>query len=164
MENDDGESLNGGSRIIWTAPADGDYFLEVRSFDQDNQGGTYTLSLGYVYILTVPSISGFYVGDIISIEDGLSAEIELKLEEERGDVFGYLDVYEPRVGSGELESGSYSQRALNFGVRSSVEGLPFACDYFAHVFPEEGVLKGNYECFLRGGEFVDSGEWFAERQ
>ena len=162
VENDDGEGLNGGSRIIWTAPAAGDYFLEVRSFDQQNDGGTYTLSLGLVPGRE-PSISGFYVGDIISFGSRNFGGFELKLEEQRGDVFGYIN-YEAGYGSGELESGSYAEGFLKFGVRFSVEQLHLACDYFADAFPEEGMLQGNYECFLLDGEFWDNGQWFAERQ
>ena len=44
-ENDDIEEPEGGSRIIWTAPFNGDYFLEVRSSDQGWQIGSYVLNL-----------------------------------------------------------------------------------------------------------------------
>ena len=44
-ENDDAPGLGLGSRIVWTAPAAGDNFLAVRSFDQGIDTGSYILSL-----------------------------------------------------------------------------------------------------------------------
>ena len=43
-ENDDASGLGAGSRIIWTSPRTGDYFLEVRSFST-GMTGSYTLIL-----------------------------------------------------------------------------------------------------------------------
>lgn len=48
-ENDDGEGLHGGSRIIWTAQStSGEYFLVVSSFDPELDAGSYTLSLTFI--------------------------------------------------------------------------------------------------------------------
>ena len=44
-ENDDGDGMDGGSRLEWTAPATGDYYLEVYSYYSESDTGTYTLSL-----------------------------------------------------------------------------------------------------------------------
>jgi hypothetical protein len=44
-QNDDDEGMEGGSRIVWTAPSTGVYFLEVKSFDQSSQIGAYALIL-----------------------------------------------------------------------------------------------------------------------
>ena len=44
QQNDDG-GVNRGSRIQWTAEQSGDYFVEVRSYNQSSHEGTYTLLL-----------------------------------------------------------------------------------------------------------------------
>ena len=44
-ENDDAEGLGAGSRITWTAPVAGDFFIEVRSFNQTSDTGFYNLVL-----------------------------------------------------------------------------------------------------------------------
>ena len=49
--NDDGEGMDGGSRINWTASSAGDYFIEVKSFDQETQTGGYVLFLDRIQVL-----------------------------------------------------------------------------------------------------------------
>jgi len=44
-ENDDASDLLGGSRLRWTAPSTGDFYIEVRSFAQSLNRGSYILSL-----------------------------------------------------------------------------------------------------------------------
>lgn len=48
-QNDDSEGMGGGFRIVWTASSTGDYFLEVKSFDQATQLGGYALFLDRRY-------------------------------------------------------------------------------------------------------------------
>ena len=161
-EVDDTEGMDGGSRIDWTAPEDDDYFLVVRSFDPEFQSGGYILYLD----VTAPSqisFTGFYAGTITSFEDGSNAQLELDLDESGGEVFGYLTLYDPHVGSGELESGSISEGYLRFTVSAFYEGVSYYCEYFADQV-DEATFSGSYECALTDGTFTDEGEWSAFRQ
>jgi len=162
-ENDDVEGLDGGSRIFWTAPADGDYFLEVRSYDPDFQAGSYVI---YLDLTGGPqsSLSGFYSGTITSSEDGSTAQLELTLDEDRGAIAGYLTLYYPHVGSGEFDSGFFSEGLLKFSVPAIHEGTSLNCDYMAEDLTDTGSIIGFYECFRTNGTYVDSGEWSAYRQ
>ena len=162
-ENDDVEDLDGGSRIFWTAPEDGDYFLEVRSYDPDFQTGSYVI---YLDLTGGPQLSlrGFYSGSITSFEDGSTGQLELALDEDRGEIVGYLTLYDPHAGSGEIGSGYFSDGFLEFNVSSIYEGTPFSCDYFAEDLIDPGSIFGYYECFRNNGTYVDNGEWSAYRQ
>ena len=156
--NDDGEGMDGGSRINWTASSAGDYFIKVKSFDQETQTG------GYVLSLVENSISGFYTGTITSFEDGSTGVLELDLVESKGEVDGYLTLYEPHVGSGELDRGYFSQQFLEFKVYSSYQGTAFFCDYFADDVLVAGSLRGRYDCYRTSDEVhIDNGDWSAFR-
>ena len=69
-ENDDGLGLDGGSRLEWNAPASGDYYLKVYSFDQSFDTGSYTLSLSE-YI--APDEHGDSIQSATSISAGLTS-------------------------------------------------------------------------------------------
>ena len=160
---DDTEGMDGGSRISWTALEDGDYFLEVRSYDPDFQTGSYIL---YLDLAAAPQdfVSGFYSGTITSFEDGSTAQLELDLGESEGEVFGYLTLYDPHVGSGDIESGSFSKGFLNFTVPAVLGGVSYYCEYFGENLVDEASLAGSYECFRNDGTFFENGEWSAFRQ
>ena len=161
-ENDDVEDLNGGSRIFWTAEADGDYFLEVRSYDPDFQTGSYVI---YLDLGAGPQsfLTGFYSGSITSAEDGSTAQLELTLDEDSGSIDDYLTLYDPHVGSGEIDSGFFSDGFLQFTVPSIYQGTSFSCDYWAEDLSDNGSIIGLYECFNTDGTDVDNGDWSAYR-
>ena len=161
-EVDDTEGMDGGSRISWTAPEDGDYFLEVRSYDPDFQAGSYII---YLDLTAGPQIflSGFYSGSITS-EDGTTGQLELDIDESSGEVFGYLTLYDPHVGSGDIESGFFSKGFLKFTVPAVYQGVSFYCEYFAENLLDEAGFTGSYECFRADGTFYERGEWSAFRQ
>ena len=110
------------------------------------------------------SISGFYTGTITSFEGEVTTVLELNLGESKGEVGGYLTLYEPHMGSGDLEIGSYLERILKFSVFASFEGLPYVCEYVGEVFPDQERISGWYDCFhSEGSVMYESGEWFAFR-
>ena len=162
-QNNDARGMDGGSRISWTAPADGDYFLEVRSDNPDFQTGSYVIYLDLT-AGPVPSLSGFYSGTITSFEDGSTAQLELDIEEKGGEVFGYLTLYDPHVGSGQIEFGFFVEGFLKFTVPAVYQGVSFNCDYFAENLTDTVSIAGAYECFLIDGTFTENGEWSAFRQ
>jgi len=45
LDEDDDGGPSGGEHLEWTAPSAGEYYLEVRSFDQSFDTGSYTLSI-----------------------------------------------------------------------------------------------------------------------
>ena len=159
-ENDDFEGLDGGSRIIWTATRGDDYFLAVRSFDQITQTWSYILTLDREQEV---SLGGFYEGTITSFEDGTTGDLELSLEEEGGRVTGNLTLFDPHVGSGEIESGSFEDGNLKFTVSAIYQRVSFSCEYFVGPVRDPSSLDGGYECFFSNGQAGDSGEWSASR-
>ena len=162
-EVDDTEGMSGGSRISGTVTEEGDYFIKVRSYDPDFQSGGYVI---YLDVTAAPQIvlSGFYSGTITSFEDGTTAQLELKLDESRGEVFGYLTLYDPHIGSGEIESFIRAGEFLRFSVPTVYRGVTINCDYVAENLENTAGIAGYYECFLGDGTFQDTGEWSAFRQ
>ena len=77
---------------------------------------------------------------------------------------GYLTLFEPHVGSGDLEFGSYSEGTLKFSIFASYKGVAFVCDYFGEVITAEDRIAGGYDCFHTDGTVLyESGEWTAFR-
>lgn len=86
------------------------------------------------------------------------------MDESQGEVVGYLTLWEPHVGSGELEFGRYSEGILGFSIFASFLGVSFVCDYDGDISPENGEIFGGYECFHTNGTVLyESGEWSAFR-
>ena len=153
--------MDGGSRLNWTASSTGDYFVEIKSYNQDSQTGGYILS---VESALGNSVSGFYSGTINSFEDTSTAVLELDISESDGAVSGYLTLYEPHIGSGTLDFTSYSEGVLYFSVFASSQGVPYVCDYYGDVYPGDGLIFGDYNCFHTDGTVLyESGQWEASR-
>ena len=154
-ENDDAEGLGNGSRIQWTAPAAGDYYLAVRSFDRDAHTGSYQL---YLEATSLPAaLSGFYVGSETSDTDGSTAPWEMDIQETDGTVTGYVDVFPPHIGDSDILNGFFSGNNLSFDTAYSNRGDQYRCSYFGQRQPDQQTLIGEYDCFVVGSTFTDTG-------
>ncbi|PKB81863.1 MAG: hypothetical protein BZY88_05595 [SAR202 cluster bacterium Io17-Chloro-G9] len=160
LARDDDGGANRGSRLGWTAPATGNFYLEVSSLGPEGYTGSYTLSLDLTSRPT--PLSGFYVG-FETASSGSSADFILFLEESGGSVTGFVEIYPPHIGSADMFNGAFSSNILTFNTTFTESGTKFECNYFAEFHPVQREFIGDYTCFI-GGSISDIGTWFVTKE
>jgi hypothetical protein len=111
------------------------------------------------------SLSGLYSGTETGSQ-GDSARFDLELNDEGGTLTGFLEIFLPHVGSGELtgEANPTSGEDLLFSVPFVYENNSYVCDYKGTFEPDGNTLAGEYLCFdAARTTSVDTGSWTVTR-
>ena len=161
LAEDDDSGLSNGSRLEWTAPSTGDYYLKVFSFDTSTHTGSYRLVLE---VTSPPTpLTGSYAGTESSFFDGISGEFQLVVQETGGTVTGSVQNSPHHFGSGLISFGAFSGESLVIETAFNDRGDQWQCTYRADRQPDQQTLIGEYSCSLLGSSVTDSGSWSATR-